>query len=101
MSENNESNPNQNKSVPTLGYNSDGVMGSTNTNEGTPSIMLNNLEEITLDKVAIFSNKNLYADGYGKVKVGYNIISNKNLEFWLQQKDIRLATPEEVMGAFN
>jgi hypothetical protein len=102
MTEKNEITPNKTKSVPTLGYNSDGVMGSTTTSDGLQNApSTNEAPELPLNKVAIFSNRNLYADGYGNIRIGYNIVGNRHAEFWLQQKGIRLATPEELVEAFG
>lgn len=102
MTENNETTPQVIKSVPTLGYNGDGVMGSTTTTGGLQNEPSSNqVSQVPLNKVAIFSNRNVYADGYGNINMGYNIIGNKHAEFWLQQKGIRLATPEELMEAFG
>lgn len=52
-------------------------------------------------KVALFSERNLYADGFGKINVGYNIVPRKYSEFWLKQRGVRLATPAEVAEAFG
>jgi hypothetical protein len=101
MTENNETTSKQ-TIVQTLGYNSDGVMGSTTTNSDSPTPPLNNERlEVPLNKVAIFSTRNVYADSYGNIKIGYNIVGNRHAEFWLQQSGIRLATPEELMEAFG
>jgi hypothetical protein len=101
MTENNDTTPQTTKSVPTLGYNNDGVMGSTTTNDGLQNAPSNNKPvDLPPNKVAIFSNRNVYADGYGKIQIGYNIVGNRHAEFWLQQQGIRLATPQELMEAF-
>jgi hypothetical protein len=101
MTENNETTSKQ-ATVQTLGYNSDGVMGSTTTNADSPNPpSINEKLEVPLNKVAIFSTRNVYADSYGNIRIGYNIVGNKHAEFWLQQSGIRLATPEELMEAFG
>jgi hypothetical protein len=51
--------------------------------------------------VAIYSTKNLYKDGVGKLSVGYNIVSEKAAEFWVTLKSVRLSTPEEVARAYG
>jgi len=94
--------PEPTKDVPTLGFNADGVMGSTTTKankskiEKTPAV-----EEVAPSKVAVFSTRNLYAEGAGKLNVGYNIIPKKYADFWLAQRGVRLVTPEEVAEAFG
>jgi hypothetical protein len=101
MTENNETTSKQ-TIVQTLGYNSNGVMGSTTTNSDSPNPPSSNEKlEVPLNKVAIFSTRNIYADTYGNIRIGYNIVGNKHAEFWLQQSGIRLATPEELMEAFG
>ena len=89
------------KDAPTLGYNVDGVIGSTTTNAGKAKVEKKEVVEgSTTTKVALFSTRNVYADGFGKINIGYNIVPKKFVEFWVAQKGIRLATPEEVAEAF-
>jgi hypothetical protein len=93
--------PEPKKDVPTLGFNEDGVMGSTTTNAGKAKVEKKEVaEESTTTKVALFSTRNLYADGFGKINVGYNIVPKRTVDFWTAQKGIRLCTPEEVAEAF-
>lgn len=91
------------KNVPTLGFVGDGVMGSTNTdvnNEKIQDAVL--LENSSITKVALFSTRNMYAEGGpGKLNIGYNIVSKKHVDFWLSLRGVRLATPEEVAEAFG
>ena len=93
--------PEPTRDVPTLGYNKDGVIGSTTTNAGKAKV---EKEEVVVDpaitKVALFSTRNVYADGFGKINVGYNIVPKRYVDFWTAQKGIRLCTPEEVAEAF-
>jgi hypothetical protein len=53
------------------------------------------------DKVAIHSSKNLFKYGVGKLKVGYNIVTQEAEEFWLTHRAVRKATPEEVAKAYR
>ena len=93
--------PEPTKDVPTLGFNEDGVMGSTTTKANKPKVeKAPATEEVAPSKVAIFSQRNLYADGFGKINVGYNIVPKKYVDFWLSQRGVRLATPDEVAEAF-
>jgi hypothetical protein len=93
--------PEPTRDVPTLGFNADGVIGSTTTNAGKAKVVKEEVAvESTTTKVALFSSRNLYADGFGKINVGYNIVPNKYVDFWVTQKGIRLCTPEEVAEAF-
>lgn len=93
--------PEPKKDVPTLGFNEDGVMGSTTTNAGKAKVAKTEVAEGSVTtKVALFSTRNLYADGFGKINVGYNIVPKRTVDFWTAQKGVRLATPEEVAEAF-
>jgi len=92
--------PEPKKDVPTLGFNEDGVMGSTTTNAEKAKVEKIEVVESTTTKVALFSTRNVYADGFGKINVGYNIVPKKYVDFWVAQKGIRLCTPEEVAEAF-
>ena len=92
--------PEPKKDVPTLGFNEDGVMGSTTTNAEKAKVEKIEVVESTTTKVALFSTRNVYADGFGKINVGYNIVPKKYVDFWTAQKGIRLCTPEEVAEAF-
>jgi hypothetical protein len=92
--------PEPTRDVPTLGHNADGVIGSTTTNAGKAKVEKKEVVESTTTKVALFSTRNVYADGFGKINVGYNIVPKKYADFWTTQKGIRLCTPEEVAEAF-
>jgi hypothetical protein len=93
--------PEPTKDFPTLGHNADGVIGSTTTNAGKTKLVKEEVVvESTTTKVALFSTRNMYADGFGKINVGYNIVPKKYVDFWTTQRGIRLCTPEEVAEAF-
>jgi len=93
--------PEPTKDVPTLGFNEDGVMGSTTTKAGKAKVEKVEVAEGSVTtKVAVFSTRNMYADGFGKINVGYNIIPKKHVDFWTAQRGVRLCTPEEVAEAF-
>ena len=53
------------------------------------------------DKVALHSDKNLSWNGVGKLKRGYNFVTEGVSEKWLKQKAVRLASPEEVASHFG
>ena len=93
--------PEPTKDVPTLSFDKDGVMGSTTTKAAKPKSDKAEISvESTTTKVAVYSTRNVYADGFGKINVGYNIIPKKHVDFWTAQRGIRLATPDEVAEAF-
>ena len=93
--------PEPTKDVPTLGLNGSGVIGSTTTNAGKAKVEKKEVEEVAVvTKIALFSTRNVYADGFGKINVGYNIVPKRYADFWTTQRGIRLCTPEEVAEAF-
>jgi hypothetical protein len=64
-----------------------------------------NKEEIpqkkTIEKVALHSTRNVYWDGLGEIKKGYNIVRKDRAEKWLTRDHVREATPEEVAKGFG
>jgi hypothetical protein len=46
--------------------------------------------------VAVYSKKNIFWNGLGQLKIGYNIVSEEEAERWVTNKAVRQATPEEV-----
>ena len=48
------------------------------------------------NKVALYSQRNIYMDNLGSLKVGYNIVSKEASEKWLTHRMVRIAPPEEV-----
>jgi hypothetical protein len=53
------------------------------------------------EKVAVHSSKNLFKYGTGELKVGYNIVTRQDADFWVTHKAVRLATPEEVAKEYK
>jgi hypothetical protein len=49
-----------------------------------------------VNKVALYSQRNLHMDNIGALKVGYNIVSKEASEKWLTHRLVRIAPPEEV-----
>ena len=58
-------------------------------------------QKIKKDLVAIYSPKNIYWSGVGKLLKGYNIIEQHNVEKWLTKPGMRIATPEEVAKEYG
>jgi len=54
-----------------------------------------------IDKVAVYSTKNLFKYGIGELKIGYNIIPKEHEEFWLSLDAVKPATPEEVAKEYT
>jgi hypothetical protein len=48
------------------------------------------------EKIALFSERNIFWNGVGEVVKGYNIVTKEVSEKWLTHKSVRIATPQEV-----
>lgn len=76
-----------------------GVIG---TGTVTPKAKPAKVESKTsVNKVAIYSSKNVTWSGVGKVYRGYNIVTEDVANKWLTRDHIRPATPEEVAQEFG
>jgi hypothetical protein len=53
------------------------------------------------NKVAIFSESNIFWNGVGEVIKGYNIVTKEVSEKWLTHKKVRIATPQEVANYYG
>lgn len=62
---------------------------------------VNQKTKAELEKVAIYSSKNVTWNGVGKVYRGYNIVTKEAADKWLTRDHTRVATPEEVAGEFD
>lgn len=51
--------------------------------------------------VALFSTRNVFWQGVGKVNFGYNIVSRDAADQWLTRNHVREATPQEVLKEFG
>jgi len=54
-----------------------------------------------VEKVAIYSTKNVTWSSVGKVYKGYNLVTPEQAESWLSRSHVRTATPEEVAREFG
>lgn len=76
-----------------------GILGSSKVEE------INKEKKISVkpqvEKVALHSTKNVYWDGLGEIKKGYNIVRKDRAEKWLTRSHVRTATPEEVAKEFG
>ncbi len=75
-----------------------GAIGSSGANK-KDKVAPKTTQEV--EKVAVFSTRNVTWNGVGKVYRGYNIVTKDEAEQWLKRDHIRLATPEEVAKEFN
>lgn len=53
-------------------------------------------QEEEVEKVAIYSEKNMRWGLLGTLNIGYNIVNKEEAEKWLTLKAVREATPQEV-----
>lgn len=53
------------------------------------------------EKVALFSERNIYWNGVGELTKGYNIVTIENADKWLTRQTVRSASPEEVKRAYG
>jgi hypothetical protein len=74
------------------------VIASFIPNESTEIIKEKKAE---IEKVALYSDRNIYWHGLGELKVGYNIVSKEASEKWITRKAVRIAQPEEVASYYG
>jgi len=60
-----------------------------------------NKAKTLVNKVALYSERNLHMDNLGALKVGYNIVSKEASEKWLTHRLVRIAPPEEVASYYG
>lgn len=58
-------------------------------------------EDISKEKVAVFSIKPLFWNGLGELKKGYNIVTKEESEKWITHKAVRIASPSEVASYYG
>lgn len=98
-----ESTVEKEKEVPTIGNLDTGAIasGTAKVKKAAPKVEAPVAEPSKTTKVALFSERNLYAEGFGKLNIGYNIVPQKHVDFWVAQRGVRLATPTEVAEVFG
>jgi hypothetical protein len=53
------------------------------------------------EKIAVYSNRNIYWSEVGHLSKGYSFITREEAESWIRLKGVRSATPEEVASYFD
>lgn len=88
---------------PALTQVANGVIGSGVVKKKTTKKTEPKVEEEDLgDTLAVFSSRNLHWPGVGSLLRGYSVIPAKIAEKWVSRnKNVRLATPEEVAEGFT
>jgi hypothetical protein len=85
-----------------MGEVANGVIGATTT-KAAPKVKKEpkkTASEIKNDDVAIYSSRNVYWDGVGRVSLGYNIVSKEAAAKWLTRSHVREASADEVAREF-
>ncbi len=77
-----------------------GVIG-TGTVKPKPKNVVKQQDKPEVEKVAIYSSKNVTWTGVGKVYRGYNIVTKESADKWLTRDHTRVATPEELAKEFG
>jgi hypothetical protein len=86
------------ESQPAISDVADGVIGSGSSKKKPAAPKIQKPEG---EKVALFSEKNIYWEGVGRLSKGYSIVDAEDSEKWLSRSFIRLATPEEIKQEFG
>jgi DNA-binding protein H-NS len=89
------------KKVPAIAPVADGVIGSASASVTKANKKPKAVEAKEVEKVAVYSSKNVTWTGVGKVYVGFNIVTKEQADKWLTRNHTRLATPEEVAKEFG
>lgn len=58
-------------------------------------------KDVEVEKVALWSNKNIRWTNVGELSKGYNIVTKEAAEKWLDKSGIREATPQEVAAHYG
>ncbi len=53
------------------------------------------------EKVAVYSERNMYWEEVGRLAKGYSFITREEAEVWVRLKGVREATPEEIAAHFD
>lgn len=77
-----------------------GVIG-TGSVKPKPKANANVNPKPVVEKVAVYSTRNVTWSGVGKVYTGYNIVTQEAADQWLTRSHVRMATPAEVAQEFG
>lgn len=84
-----------------LGSVGNGIFGTVTVSSESISETTEKKEKVIKETVAVYSPKNIYWSGVGKVLKGYNIVEKHNAEKWLTKPGMRIADPEEVAKEYG
>jgi hypothetical protein len=74
--------------------------GTVTTAKPAPQVSIEDSNSLA-NKVAVYSTRNVFWDGVGRIKRGYNIMTQEKAEKWLTRDHARLASPEEVAKEYD
>lgn len=77
------------------------VIASFHPNEPKTVESKEKKQEDKIDKVALYSTRNIHWNGLGDLSVGYNIVSKEASEKMITHKCVRIASPEEVASYYG
>jgi len=89
------------KNKQALGSVGNGIFGTVTVSSESISETKEKKEKAQKDLVAIYSPKNIYWSGVGKILKGFNIVERHNAEKWITKPGIRIADPEEVAKEYG
>ena len=78
----------------------DGAIGSPGASRKDPVKAVTE-PKTKKETVALYSTRNVFWEGVGEVKRGYNFVTPEQAKFWQKRIHVRLATPEEIKEAFD
>lgn len=82
--------------------NDDGVITVRSADKNYPPVKADKkTPEVSSDKVAVYSAKNLHWQGVGKLTPGYNILTKEAADKWLTNKHVREASAQEVAAYYG
>jgi hypothetical protein len=76
------------------------VIASFHPNDPKPELAKEKKED-KVEKVALYSTRNIHWNGLGALSVGYNIVSKEASEQMITHKCVRIASPEEVASYYG
>ena len=59
------------------------------------------MSEKSAETVAVYSPRNIYWQGIGRLSKGYNIMTKDKADMWITMDQVRLATPQEVAKEYE
>jgi hypothetical protein len=76
------------------------VIASFHPNDPKPELGKEKKED-KVEKIALYSTRNIHWNGLGALSVGYNIVSKEASEQMITHKCVRIASPEEVASYYG